>query len=318
MFRIEFRHKIRPIPSKIYHEDTSQEWHNHNTELFVSYQSEMINNREFYTDSNGLHMVQRVYGKETRYNEPPIDLEKNLYPINKLIMARDLENGMEVGINVDRPCAATVLPNSSFLVSLTRSTFSDDDKGMGERVDNLEFLTIKHILFFGSEVLKRSRKQQVRDDIQPMLVLRSISEHEQFLELKEKKVLKIQELRKELADESVYFYFQCSFNGTDYEEKPTKIQYYLTFTNLQSDKVFKFRKFKPRILQALNLYTSESKSKEKWTIKELNLGLKEKVQNLQFGSESPIEKKISKIELKEEEMYLLPLELRTFSISKSG
>ena len=118
----------------------------------------MINNREFYTDSNGLHTIKRVYGRETRYNEPPTDVEKNIYPINKLVFAKDLSNGMEVGINVDRPCAATVLPDSSFLISLTRSTFSNDDKGMNDRVDSNEYLILKHVLLFGKNVLPRSRK----------------------------------------------------------------------------------------------------------------------------------------------------------------
>ena len=59
-----------------------------------------------------------------------------MFPINKLVVAKDLIDGMEVGINVDRPCSATVLPDSDIMVSLTRSTYTDDNKGMNERVES--------------------------------------------------------------------------------------------------------------------------------------------------------------------------------------
>lgn len=136
-FCLEFLHHVDPIPTRVLNDSAGSEWHNFNTELFVLYSSKIKNNREFYTDSNGLFMIKRIYGEETRYNEPPIDIEKNLYPINKLILTRDLVNHMEIGINVDRPSSATVLPDSDIMISLTRSVFSDDIKGMGEKVESL-------------------------------------------------------------------------------------------------------------------------------------------------------------------------------------
>lgn len=67
-FCLEFYHNLNPIETKILHGEKLAQWHNINTELFVLYSSMIKNNREFYTDSNGLFMVRRIYGEDTRYN----------------------------------------------------------------------------------------------------------------------------------------------------------------------------------------------------------------------------------------------------------
>jgi len=67
-FCLEFYHNLNPIDTKILHDEKLAQWHNVNTELFVLYSSMIKNNREFYTDSNGLFMIRRIYGEDTRYN----------------------------------------------------------------------------------------------------------------------------------------------------------------------------------------------------------------------------------------------------------
>lgn len=63
--------------------------HDANVELFVSYNSGLKNDREFLTDSNGLKLIHRKYGDEGKYNEIPFNLEKNMYPVNRIISTKD-------------------------------------------------------------------------------------------------------------------------------------------------------------------------------------------------------------------------------------
>ena len=78
----EMRHVMYPMPSMQMNSAA-------NLELFVSYQSGLKNQRKFRTDSNGLMMVDRVYGFEGKYNEIPFNIEMNMYPVNRIISTKD-------------------------------------------------------------------------------------------------------------------------------------------------------------------------------------------------------------------------------------
>jgi hypothetical protein len=121
----EIRHVMYPMPAM----DGGS---SANLELFVSYQSGLKNLRKFKTDSNGLTMIDRVYGHEGKYNEIPFNIETNIYPVNRIITTKDESSLQELTVAVDRPQGATVLPSSEILIHLNRATFTDDEKGMGE------------------------------------------------------------------------------------------------------------------------------------------------------------------------------------------
>ena len=75
-----------------------------NSEFFVSYETELINNGIFFTDSNGLELMRRQFmERDFDYNSDTVSLSTNLYPITAIAMIKDQFNGLEVGVVVDRP-----------------------------------------------------------------------------------------------------------------------------------------------------------------------------------------------------------------------
>jgi hypothetical protein len=138
-------------------------------ELFVSYQNGLKNDRKFQTDSNGLKMIDRIYGHEGKYNEIPFNIEMNMYPTNRIIRTEDSTTGQELTVAIDRPSAATVLPSSEIFIHLQRATYTDDRKGMSERVIDKDTIVKKHVLFYGKDTLQKARALQIRDTFKSIL-----------------------------------------------------------------------------------------------------------------------------------------------------
>lgn len=169
-----------------------------NVDLMVNYKTEILNNLEFKTDSNGLDTVQRKYSSEAKFRETPYKRELNHYPVNRFIMASERipydnkENGSvfsrTVGVFVDRPSSGTVSPESEVELNLQRRSFFDDRKGMWEPVFEKKKILKKHVLVFGEEkdVERELRRLVIQKENEPFLLANFYVED--FIEQKEMRV----------------------------------------------------------------------------------------------------------------------------------
>lgn len=66
--------------------------------------TEINNDKTFYTDSNGLELQKRILNHRNTWdyklNE---DVSGNYYPINGMIVLEDIQNGKKVALINDRP-----------------------------------------------------------------------------------------------------------------------------------------------------------------------------------------------------------------------
>lgn len=86
---------------------SSQYWMN-NCDFMVSYESEIINNGVFFTDSNGLALTPfQFMAKDTEFNSDTTSLASNLKPVTAITLIKDELNWVEMGVVIDRPSYAT-------------------------------------------------------------------------------------------------------------------------------------------------------------------------------------------------------------------
>ena len=142
-----------------------------NTELIGFYKTKILNKGVFYTDSNGLDLIKRTYGEQRKYREVPFDKEKNFYPAQKIILAKDPEGPIEAGVYLDRPTAGFVDYKGEFEVVVQRWTYSDDHKGMSELVVPRGPVSVKHVFLYGLGVEEAARGLQIDDENRPVFVV---------------------------------------------------------------------------------------------------------------------------------------------------
>jgi hypothetical protein len=103
-------------------------------EIFVLFHSPHIrNNKEFYTDSNGLSMQKRVLNHRPDFNITAYrDLfnAQNYYPVTSAILIQD--NLRRMTVSTQRTHGAASLVEGSVELMLHRMTSHFDGKGMGE------------------------------------------------------------------------------------------------------------------------------------------------------------------------------------------
>ncbi|KAJ2941874.1 hypothetical protein O0L34_g10688 [Tuta absoluta] len=100
-------------------------------EIVVRYETSIVNNGEFYTDSNGRQMLKRKLGSRPQWNvtlaEP---VAGNYYPIvNKISIQNDRQ---KVSVITDRSEGGSSLEEGVVEVMLHRRLVKDDHKGVGE------------------------------------------------------------------------------------------------------------------------------------------------------------------------------------------
>ncbi|KAI5636838.1 alpha mannosidase middle domain-containing protein [Phthorimaea operculella] len=103
-------------------------------EIIVRYETSILNNGEFYTDSNGRQMLKRKLGFRPQWNvtlaEP---VAGNYYPIvNKISIQNDRQ---KVSVITDRSEGGSSLEEGSIEVMLHRRLVKDDHKGVGEALN---------------------------------------------------------------------------------------------------------------------------------------------------------------------------------------
>jgi len=148
--------------------------------------SSIENNSVFYTDSNGLDMQKRVFGKQETFDIKPdaIDvIPSSYYPVNAAIYVEDSNTRMTV--LTDRSEGGTSRGNGQVETMMHRRTVldsqgADDRKGVGEALnelgpngDGLKIRPLYHVLIEKTPKSKSSFFSKVRNeriDYRPMVM----------------------------------------------------------------------------------------------------------------------------------------------------
>ena len=115
----------------------------------------------FYTDSNGLEMMERTINKFIYEETERISYGGNFYPVTTSISIKDENNNNKVSMFVDRPEAGTGYLPGSIILILQRMTYSSDNKGLPENLFEEESMKTNnfktsHLIVFGLSMDKRN------------------------------------------------------------------------------------------------------------------------------------------------------------------
>ena len=90
-------------------------------EFFVSYETEIVNNGIFFTDSNGLQLMERnTMSSDEDFESDTITLGSKLFPVTTIAMIQDTINQSQLGILVGTPTFATSIREGQLLLGLFR------------------------------------------------------------------------------------------------------------------------------------------------------------------------------------------------------
>ncbi|CAH2083597.1 unnamed protein product [Euphydryas editha] len=105
-------------------------------EYIVRYQTNVVNNGEFYTDSNGRQMLKRKLNERPQWNltlEEPI--AGNYYPVTNKISIED--DNTRISILTDRSQGGSSLEEGDIELMLHRRLLHDDAFGVGEALNEV-------------------------------------------------------------------------------------------------------------------------------------------------------------------------------------
>ena len=115
----------------------------------------------FYTDSNGMEMMQRIVDKFIYTETANIKIGGNFYPVSSSISIRDEINSDDnrnmVTIFNDRPQAGSGIVPGAIVLILQRMSYGSDNKGLienmyeAESMNNSNFKTT-HFIVFGTNI----------------------------------------------------------------------------------------------------------------------------------------------------------------------
>lgn len=99
-------------------------------------------NKTFYTDSNGLEMQERVLNHRNMWNFSTIqNISANYYPVDTAIAMKDKRRNVGVTVMNDRSQGGSAeLIKGNIELIHSRRMIHDDDRGVGEPLDELEDL----------------------------------------------------------------------------------------------------------------------------------------------------------------------------------
>lgn len=128
------------------------------TELITSFtSSDITNNGLFFTETNGRQKLLRTLNKRSdyEYNFTEEPVSSNYYPINHKIVIEDQNLKVQLAVINDRPQAGSSLKNGSIEFLIHRRLSKDDDFGVGEALNEVEYnkglyVRGQHYLTFGS------------------------------------------------------------------------------------------------------------------------------------------------------------------------
>ncbi|XP_044269447.1 lysosomal alpha-mannosidase-like isoform X2 [Tribolium madens] len=99
------------------------------------------NDESFFTDSNGRELIKRQLNKryDYEYDSTLEPIGSNYYPVTSKIVIRDETKKLEVAVLNDRAQGGSSLNNGDIELMLHRRLLADDNKGVGESLDDEEF-----------------------------------------------------------------------------------------------------------------------------------------------------------------------------------
>jgi len=137
-------------------------------EIVTLYTTSLYNNESFYTDSNGIGMVPRVWNYQPTWelnytNEPQ---SCNYYPVTSCIFFVDQESGRRFSVVTDRSEGGTSTnygAGSALELMVHRRLLMDDGRGVGEALDEPDpydpaaglRAIVRHKLLFGNSDLEQ-------------------------------------------------------------------------------------------------------------------------------------------------------------------
>ena len=126
---VEFDWIVGPIPIDNWFFDPGQE-------VVSRFESDLVTNGTFFTDSNGRETLRRV-----RHHRPTWDLEttepvaSNYYPVTSWIFIRDYERDMQITLMPDRAEGGSSLTNGALELMVHRRLMLDDGFGVEEALN---------------------------------------------------------------------------------------------------------------------------------------------------------------------------------------
>ncbi|KYB25900.1 lysosomal alpha-mannosidase-like precursor [Tribolium castaneum] len=99
------------------------------------------NGESFFTDSNGRELIKRQLNKryDYEYDSTLEPIASNYYPVTSKIVIRDETKKLQVAVLNDRAQGGASLQNGALELMLHRRLLADDNKGVGEPLDDEEF-----------------------------------------------------------------------------------------------------------------------------------------------------------------------------------
>ncbi|XP_049857093.1 lysosomal alpha-mannosidase-like [Schistocerca gregaria] len=127
---IEFEWLVGPVPT----EDMKGK------EIISRFNTNLVNNETFYTDSNGREMIKRRVNYRSTWDyvvEEPVS--GNYYPITSKIVIKDENKGLEMAILNDRAQGGSSLRNGEIELMVHRRLLRDDGMGVAEALQEEAF-----------------------------------------------------------------------------------------------------------------------------------------------------------------------------------
>lgn len=148
-----------------------QEWavlqEENDANYVIRYFTDIQNGNEFFTDSNGLEKIKRVYGNIVK------TVDENFYPLTRFIYIQDANK--RLAVLVDRAQGGSSTKPGVLEVMVNRRSTTDDYKGAGETafepfpISTLHYLTFD-FLSPGRDNLNYRRHQLESDH--PLIIYR--------------------------------------------------------------------------------------------------------------------------------------------------
>jgi len=90
----------------------------------------------FYTDSNGMAMLKRTLNKRPTWDLKTNEtIAANYYPVTSAIVMRDTNQMLQMGVYIGRPQGGGVIKPGRIELMQNRRMFYDDDRGVGEALN---------------------------------------------------------------------------------------------------------------------------------------------------------------------------------------
>ncbi|XP_056631268.1 lysosomal alpha-mannosidase-like [Diorhabda sublineata] len=128
--------------------------------------SNFDNKNIFYTDSNGRQMMKRIKDErfDYKYNVTEEPIASNYYPVTSKIVMKDEEKNIQVTLLNDRSQGGSSLDKNQFELMVHRRLTMDDERGVGEILDESEFSLSIGMYARGSHYLMVGKTQGANEN----------------------------------------------------------------------------------------------------------------------------------------------------------